>query len=303
MARPIKEGLEYFSHDTDAACDEKIEAIMSVHGTAGYAFYFIMLERMYKSKPPEVDLAKPAIKAMLARKMCLTLEQFDSVLKTALELSLFDCEVYEERQVLTSTGVKKRHEAVEAMRKKWRTKKRHKSDEEIITEQDNQGVFSVENTEDGTSFSNEKTSQETPDKSTQSKVKQSKEKESKEYEEEDAREVQAALASVIYPGCSELRTGFEMMTANQWAADNPKEVVLEAIRRIGLAGNGIKYPMRVIERQLLEWQGKQIRSVEEVRRDDESRGQRHLSGLRGGKNKASPGAAAPVDWASEADTL
>ena len=43
MARPRKEGLDYFPHDTDAASDEKIEALTIIYGAKGYAFYFILL--------------------------------------------------------------------------------------------------------------------------------------------------------------------------------------------------------------------------------------------------------------------
>lgn len=181
MSRPIKDGLEYFPHDTDAASDEKVEAIMSVHGPAGYAFYFILLERIYKTTPPEVDLSKPAIRAMLARKICLTLEQFEAILETALDLGLFDQKTYRQRQVLTSPGAQKRHEAVEAMRQKWRDKKRPKQEEEDIPEVISdvfQEVIPEESTTEqageGYGFSPGKTEQETQGKGTQRKGKERK---------------------------------------------------------------------------------------------------------------------------------
>ena len=48
MTRPQKQGLDYFSHDTDASNDEKIEAMEAVYGLAGHAFYFKLLERIYR---------------------------------------------------------------------------------------------------------------------------------------------------------------------------------------------------------------------------------------------------------------
>ena len=47
MARPQKEGMDYYPHDIDAANDEKIEALRAIYGNNGYAFYFILLERIY----------------------------------------------------------------------------------------------------------------------------------------------------------------------------------------------------------------------------------------------------------------
>lgn len=50
MARPLKLGLDYFPHDTDAWNDDKIEAMRVNFGNDGYAFYFIILERIYSQR-------------------------------------------------------------------------------------------------------------------------------------------------------------------------------------------------------------------------------------------------------------
>lgn len=57
MARPIKEGMDYFPHDTDASSDEKIELLTGIYGNDGYAFYFIMLERIYRNKDFCIDVS------------------------------------------------------------------------------------------------------------------------------------------------------------------------------------------------------------------------------------------------------
>lgn len=50
MARPIKEGLDYFPHDTDASTqDDKIETLEASYGNDGYATYFKLLERIYRN--------------------------------------------------------------------------------------------------------------------------------------------------------------------------------------------------------------------------------------------------------------
>jgi hypothetical protein len=123
MARPLKQGMDYFSHDTNASNDVKIEALMSEHGNIGYAFFFRMLEMIYKTENGELDLSKPVIKKSIAKKFGETIEVFDALLSCALEVGLFDKLYYEENQVLTSNGIKKRLVFVEKNREKYRSKK------------------------------------------------------------------------------------------------------------------------------------------------------------------------------------
>ena len=49
MARPQKEGLDYFSHDTYSESDEKIQAMIYLYGNEGYAFYYRLLEHIYRT--------------------------------------------------------------------------------------------------------------------------------------------------------------------------------------------------------------------------------------------------------------
>lgn len=57
MARPLKLGLDYFPHDTDSVNDEKIEALRMLFGNDGYAFYFILLERIYRTPTFELNVS------------------------------------------------------------------------------------------------------------------------------------------------------------------------------------------------------------------------------------------------------
>lgn len=108
MARPQKEGLDYFSHDTDAVNDEKIEALRALHGNDGYAFYFILLERIYRSPNSEIDISDAETLQILARKVAVTNEKFAEIMQTALKWKCFDRVKYTKHHILTSNGVKKR---------------------------------------------------------------------------------------------------------------------------------------------------------------------------------------------------
>jgi len=108
MARPKKEGLDYFPHDVDSVNDEKVEALRMLYKNDGYAFYFILLERIYRTNNFELDISDAETIQILSQKIGINETVFNQILNTALKRGCFDREVYEERQCLTSNGIKKR---------------------------------------------------------------------------------------------------------------------------------------------------------------------------------------------------
>lgn len=159
MARPIKEGMDYFPHDTDSSNDEKIEALRGEFGNDGYAMYFILLERIYKTDTGSLDMNKIVIRKAIIKHIGVSEDIFNNILKFCFEIELFDKFTYENLGLLTSNGIKKRRDEVNKQREKWRKRK----------------VIQKENS-NKEEFSNEKIPQ---IKEKESKVKESKEKESK----------------------------------------------------------------------------------------------------------------------------
>lgn len=123
MARPKKSGLDYFPHDTDAHSDDKIQSLMALHGSEGYCFYFIMLEKVFRSENGKITIGNISEKAGLARSMSLSLDKFDKILKTSLELNCFNPEIYAQENALTSNGITKRIASVSLLRDKDRERK------------------------------------------------------------------------------------------------------------------------------------------------------------------------------------
>lgn len=120
MARPRKEGMDYFPHDTNATNDKKIEALRMLYGNNGYAFYFILLEMIYQEPTFELDVSDAETIQILSKKVGINTEVFDQILQTAIKRDCFDKESYYERRVLTSNGIKKRAAVVVEKRDKMR---------------------------------------------------------------------------------------------------------------------------------------------------------------------------------------
>ena len=137
MARPVREGMEYFPHDTDAVNDEKIEVLMSLYGTKGYCFYFVLLERIYRNSEYELNISEAETVRILCRKITITEEEFSQILSTALKYGLFDMEEHKTRGVLTSKGIKKRAKRVED--KRFADRKRYEKAKEISEAEMNEG--------------------------------------------------------------------------------------------------------------------------------------------------------------------
>lgn len=123
MARPHKQGLSYFPHDTDASGDGKIHSLMALHGAEGYAFYFILLENIFRTEKGRITCGKLCEKSGLAKAIGITVEKFESILDTALEVGCFDKAVFRTENVLTSNGIQKRIESVIKTRHKDRNRK------------------------------------------------------------------------------------------------------------------------------------------------------------------------------------
>lgn len=106
MARPKKKGLDYFPHDVHASSDEKIEAMRQLYGNDGYAFYFIILEQIYKQENCKLSLADKIFRTILRKKIVLENDLFEEMISTACKIGLFDSVEWKKSQVLTSKRVK-----------------------------------------------------------------------------------------------------------------------------------------------------------------------------------------------------
>jgi hypothetical protein len=166
--------MDYFPHDVDAVFDEKIEALRTMFGNDGYAFYFISLERIYRSGQGELDVSNRMLMLTLANKVMVNEDKLQEMIEASADFGLFDKDEYTHRKVLTSNGIKKRSVQINGMRDKWRNNKVDVEDSFL----DGKPQFSQEKTP---VIHREKCIKESKGKEIESKGKQSKE-EGKETE-------------------------------------------------------------------------------------------------------------------------
>lgn len=146
MARPLKEGLDYFPHDVDLSNDDKIEMLESKYGLAGYAIYLKLLEKVYKNGG-KLSLKEPGMMERLARKWAVdnpvhnpvdkvvdNLVWLENVIDWMVLAKLWQKRDWERGKLLISEGVTKRMEVVKNKRDKERNRHGQKELLEISAE-------------------------------------------------------------------------------------------------------------------------------------------------------------------------
>ncbi|MFZ0577967.1 MAG: Lin1244/Lin1753 domain-containing protein [Psychrobacillus psychrotolerans] len=106
MARPRKQGLDYFPLDVDIDQDDKIQLVEAVHGPVGFAIVIKLLMRIYKdgyfSKWTETE------QLLFSKRVNVDINLINVCINDCVKWDLFDKEVFETHGVLTSNGIQKR---------------------------------------------------------------------------------------------------------------------------------------------------------------------------------------------------
>lgn len=107
MARPQKEGLDYFPLDTDIAEDEKILYLEAETGLEGFAIYVKLLSTIYRNSYymmwTETQLS------IYSRRFFVDKNTLSTVVSVCKNIGLFDKNLFEKYQILTSHGIQSRY--------------------------------------------------------------------------------------------------------------------------------------------------------------------------------------------------
>ncbi|WP_437830541.1 conserved phage C-terminal domain-containing protein [Niallia taxi] len=106
MARPTKEGLEYFPLDTDIDQDEKIIVVVAKFGMRGFGVIVRLMMEVYRNGYFYHWTEKEQY--VFSMKIVETAEFVNEVVQECLKWGFFDLELYENYGILTSKGFQKR---------------------------------------------------------------------------------------------------------------------------------------------------------------------------------------------------
>lgn len=121
MARPLKKGLDYFP--MECQLDEDFEALEAQFGNDGFAIIVKFWQAAFQTPKGQIDLNRPGCIERLARRANVEINHYRNVLHSAALLGLIDKDSYENLGILTSRGVRKRHQFIQKERLRWRKNK------------------------------------------------------------------------------------------------------------------------------------------------------------------------------------
>lgn len=107
MARPQKEGLEYFSLDVDFFSDRKIKILKGRFGADGITYYLYLLCEIYRGHGYYLDFDKD-FDYITSAELGMSPEKIGQMRKFLLERSLFDNKLFQSDTILTSTSIQRR---------------------------------------------------------------------------------------------------------------------------------------------------------------------------------------------------
>lgn len=131
MARPRKEGLDYYPHDIDMSNDEKIKFLEARHGIIGYGILNKIYERIYRNGYFIEWNDRNVI--MMAKETGVDSVTIGQIVETCLAEGIFHRGKFEVFGVLTSKGIQKRFAHCTAKRQNPFCDDRYRINGEIST--------------------------------------------------------------------------------------------------------------------------------------------------------------------------
>lgn len=201
LARPRKDGVDYFPFDVDFFNDSKVKIVRSRYGSDGVEVYIYLLCEVYRDKGYYLQCNEDT-DCLIAADLGMSIDKVGQIKAYLLGRSLFDDTLFRSAEVLSSRGIQRRfQQAVKGRAVKNPVVVR--KDLWLLDESETESFIKVRHKSDS-SENNPDNSKNNPSNSennttNQSKVNKSKSKHSKSSAREAAQDDVAAPAGASLP--------------------------------------------------------------------------------------------------------
>lgn len=250
MARPKKDGVDYFPFDTDFFSDDKIRMLKARYGADGITMYIYLLTRIYSDKGYYLEWYGEDSDCLVAETLNMSSDKVGQIKAYLLKRSLFDDTLFRSAEVLSSKGIQRRYQqAIKGRAAKNPVTVR--GDLWLLKEEETESFIKVRH-DNGFSKNNPDNSKNNPDNSENYTTKQSKVKQSKvKHSIADAPEVQnAAACGAAHREFERIKrmTPHEAQLISDLCDEHGEKAVVSAIRKaIERGGRSLAYVQRILE--------------------------------------------------------
>lgn len=210
MARPVKEGLDYYPLNADFMSDIKVRRLIRSFGSKSIGVVIALLGMIYGDKGYYI-LLNDDVAFIISEQTLEDEDLVNQIINKLIEIEFFDKNLYEKHRVLTSKGIQKRFISATERRK----------DVNLITKYN---LVNVDNnsSSDVVNVGNNQ----------QSKVKKSKEKQSKENTDDSCNAPSAERRVRTF--------AFESLVVEKYGED---ECLTDTFRDFAIMRKAIKKPL------------------------------------------------------------
>ena len=108
MARQIKAGLDYFSHDVDMMQDKKIRLLFAKHGGEGVFIYLRLLQELYRENGYYLEIDED-FNILFSGDNKISYDEYINILNVCINKELFCEKLYKKHNILTSKRIQKNY--------------------------------------------------------------------------------------------------------------------------------------------------------------------------------------------------
>ena len=246
MARPIKEGLDYFPLDCDIDQDDKIALVEAQHGIVGFGIIIKLLMKIYNNSYFYEWTEKQQL--LFSKRVNVDINSINVIINDCLKWGLFNEKMYGTYKILTSKGIQRRYLEAIGRRQKVKIIENYLLLEKTdINVYKNLVIVNINEVNDNIN--------------TQSKVKESKVNKSIVNNTETTIEnIIDIIQKDINPSLNSFELEMTQVWFNEW--DN-KEIILQAIKETALnKATSLKYTDSILR----NWKSKNVNSLEDINR-------------------------------------